>query len=158
MIFFLDASALIKLYREETGSSALHALLVRPDPKPSLFISDMVALEVLVHLVKQGRSEDRKERRSARVALAAYADDRVNRLNTFDTEPRMVRDAEAAALRYRDSGAGTLDLLHAASALRLRLRAPDQPFVFVVADRKLRHLAERIGLRTLDPEAEDAGA
>ena len=156
MILFLDASALLKLYREEVGSSTMRALMERTELNDAIFISDVVALEVLVRLAKQGRSSDRKERREARRALAEYTHHRGDLLQQLATETEVVRDAQVAALQYGDSGAGTLDLLHAVFAARLQRRVPHRPLLFVVADRKLRHLAERIGLRTFDPEAEDA--
>ncbi len=155
MILFLDASALVKLYRNEDGSPTMHALFDDAEYRDSIIISDVVALEVIVRLAKGGRDGGRKERRRARQAITAYSRDRAQILNVHVTGPEVVRDAELAAVRYSDSGAGTLDLLHTAFVLRLRDSVPDALLVFVVADRKLRHLAERAGLRTFDPEIGD---
>ena len=153
MIFFLDASAVVKLYRDEEGSHAMRSLFKDPVNKGSLFISDLGALEVLVRLAKLGRMGDRKERRDHRRLAAMYARHRARYLNVVGTEPDVLEGAESLAIEYDDAGAGTLDLLHAASARQLQRTIPEQPLVFVVADRKLRSLAERIGFQSLDPES-----
>ena len=152
VIFFVDASSLVKLYQSEVGSQAMHALFGRPEHEDAFFISDLVALEVLVRLAKRGRT-GRKERREYRRALEGYARDRSGYIHVIRIEPDVVRTAESIAVVYHDSGAGTLDLLHAASARQVQDRLPDEPLTFVVADRKLRSLAERLGFRTFDPEA-----
>ena len=155
MIFFLDASALVKLYRDEAGSRAMRSLFESPEHKDAFFISDVVALEVLVRLAKLGRAGGREGRRDQRRLMAAYARHRTRFLNVVGTEPGVLESAESLAIEYDDSGAGTLDLLHAAFARQLQRTVAEEPLVFVVADRKLRSLVERIGFRTLDPEAPD---
>ena len=154
MIFFVDASSLVKLYQAEVGSQAMHALFGRPEHEDTFFISDLVALEVLVRLAKRGRA-GRKERREYRRAMQGYARDRAGYLHVLALEPGVVRNAEFLAVAHSDSGAGTLDLVHAASARQVQERLPDQPLTFVVADRKLRSLVERLGFRTFDPERGD---
>lgn len=156
MIFFLDASALVKLYQDEVGSTAMRELFKRPEHRKSFFVSDIIALEVLVRLAKQGRTGGRKERRRARRVMTTYARNREENLIILAAGSSVVRDAESFAFTYSDSGAGTLDLLHAASARQVQGIVPDEPLVFVAADRKLRSVAERIGFRTFDPEAADA--
>ena len=153
MIFFLDASALVKLYQDEVGSEAMRALIKRPEHKDAFFVSDIVALEVLVRLAKQGRSGGRTERRRLRRVMMAYAQNREETLHIVTAGSSVVREAESFAFAYSDSGAGTLDLLHAASARQVQAMVPEKPLVFVVADRKLRAVVERIGFRTFDPEA-----
>lgn len=156
MIFFIDASALVKLYLNERGSHAMEALFARAGQPPGLYISDLTELEVLVTLAKRGRTEGRKGRRTYLRALERFADHRRTLLSVVSLSPGHVREARGFATRYPDSGAGTLDLVHAASARGVEARVPGGPLVFVVADRKLRALAERIGFRTLDPETEPA--
>jgi uncharacterized protein with PIN domain len=156
VIFFLDASSVVKLYQEEVGSETMHALIETPEYKGAFFVSEIVALEVFVRLAKQGRSAGRKERRRVRRVMMTYAQNREQNLIVVASEAGLVRDAESFAFTYSDSGAGTLDLLHAASARQVQEIVPDEPRVFVAADRKLRAVVERIGFRTFDPEA--AGA
>lgn len=156
MIFFLDASALVKLYQDEVGSAAMHALIERPEHRDAFFVSDIVALEVFARLAKQARSGGRKERLRLQRVMMTYAHNRDENLHIVTASPSVVRDAESFAFTYSDSGAGTLDLLHAASARQVQGMVPEKPLVFVAADRKLRSVVERIGFRTFDPEAADA--
>jgi predicted nucleic acid-binding protein len=155
VIVFLDASAIIKLYRQEDGSATMRELVGNPELRDAFISSDIVALEVFVRLAKQGRAGGKGESRVAREAMRSYARHRAGFLQVLPAGPQVVQGAELAAVQYRDSGAGTLDLLHTVFALRLRESAPGQPLVFVVADRKLRSLAERIGFRVFDPETDD---
>lgn len=150
MIYFIDASALVKLYRGEEGSDAMEALLA--DPNHSYVISDLTELEVLVTLAKRERADVRGGRRMYLRALERFVGHRKHLLLVVPLAKEVLGDARILAERYRDSGAGTLDLLHAASARRVEAQVPHEPLVFVVADRKLRALARRLGFRTLDPE------
>lgn len=155
MILFLDASALVKLYHEERGTRIMRTLFVDPEYVDAIFASDLVMLEVLARLTKHTRLGGRKVQRDFRRKLKMYAYDREQHLSMISTDKGVIQDAERIAVQYRDSGAGTLDLLHVAAARHLQRMLPEQPLVFVVADRKLRSLVERIGFRTLDPEARD---
>jgi predicted nucleic acid-binding protein len=155
VIFFVDASALVKLYHDEVGADVMRNLFRHPEYKGSFFISDVVALEVLVRLAKRGRVGGRKERRTFIRMMKMHGHHRVESLNVIALEAGVVRNAESLAVLHSDSGAGTLDLVHAASARQVQERLPDRPLTFVVADRKLRSLVERLGFRTFDPERGD---
>ena len=157
MIFFVDASSLVKLYHEEAGADVIRELFHAPEYKGAFFVSDLVALAVLVRLAKRGRIGGRKERRTFHRTVRMHVRHRTESLNVVGMEPSVARHAESIAVVYYDSGAGTLDLLHLASARQIQNRLPDQPLTFVVADRKLRSLAERLGFRTFDPEHGDPG-
>jgi predicted nucleic acid-binding protein len=154
VILFLDASSLVKLYQDEPGAETMRALFERPELVGAFFVSELVSLKVLVRLTKEARSGGRKERRRLWRVLKEHAHHRAAHLTVLDVEPDVIREAGSIAIEYSDSGAGTLDLLHAASAHQV-YRIADEPLVFVAADRKLRALAERIGFRTFDPENGD---
>jgi predicted nucleic acid-binding protein len=154
VILFLDASSLVKLYHDETGAETMRELFRRRDLKGSFFVSELVALEVVVRLTRGARAGGRIRRRRLGRLLQAHADHRRTYLTVLGVEKELVGEAESIAIEYSDSGAGTLDLLHTASAKHARQIAND-PLVFVAADRKLRSLAERIGFRTFDPENGD---
>lgn len=155
MILFLDASSLVKLYHDEAGAETMRELFRRPELNGAFFVSELVSLEVLVRLTRAARSGGRKERRRLGRVLREHAHHRATHLTVLAVETGVVRVAESIAIEYSDSGAGTLDLLHAASAQQAREIVPHEPLVFVAADRKLRSLAERIGFRTFDPEKGD---
>jgi predicted nucleic acid-binding protein len=155
VIYFLDASSLVKLYHDETGAETMRELFRRPELKGALFVSELVTLEVLVRLTKDARTGGRRERRRLGRVLKEHAYHREEFLTVLGVETGTVEEAESIAIDYSNSGAGTLDLLHAASAQQVSELVPHEPLVFVAADRKLRSLAERIGFRTFDPENGD---
>ena len=156
MIYFVDASALVKLYHEEVGTEVMQELLDDPDRIARFYISDHVGLEVVVRLNRVKRSLPRSERRRLRSAIASCDEDRARSLNVLPAEPNLVRSAESLASSFADSGAGTLDMIHLASALQVQQNVPGEQLVFVVSDRKLKYVATRAGFPTFDPERERA--
>lgn len=151
-------SSLVKLYVQEPGSDTMRSLFLRPDTPGTFFASDHVCLEVLVTLGRNLHRGGKKRRRSYRSAVEKFADDRQEHLNVVTVESRMVADAMSLAVDYADSGAGTLDLVHLAAAAHVRKVLPSEPLIFVVADRKLRFLAERAGFLVFNPEKDDVDA
>jgi len=154
VIVFLDASALVKLYHDESGTDTVHALLNEPSLAGRFFISDHVSLEVFVRLNRIRRSSARRDRRRLRFALNSFDRDRRRHLTVLQVDPQLIATAEAYAGAFPDSGAGTLDLIHLASAFQVQRDVPGERLVLVAADRKLRHVAKRAGLRTFDLEQE----
>ncbi|HEX6749125.1 MAG TPA: type II toxin-antitoxin system VapC family toxin [Longimicrobium sp.] len=154
MILFLDASALVKLYLEESGSSAMRDMFEARRFSGRFYISDYVGLEVFVRLHKHKRSASRQGRRAFQHGLRQFETHRARNFNVLALERHLLLDAEVLATRFTDSGAGTLDLIHLASAFQVQRNVPDEKLVFVAADRKLRHVAQRAGFRTFDPEQE----
>ena len=154
MILFLDASSLLKLYLEESGSAMMRALFEANRFTGRFYLSDHVALEVQVRLNRLGRVVSRRERRALRSGFRQFATHRSNHLNILTVDHGLIAEAEALAAQYADSGAGTLDLIHLASARRVQRSVPGERLVFVASDRKLRHVARRAGFRTFDPERE----
>lgn len=148
---FLDASALAKAYLDEEGTRSVVDLLERR--RESLFLSKFVALEVFTSIRNALRS----------VGAAAY-DDTVERFRT-DYQTRFTvlpvnEDICASAMdlttRRRSARARSMDVLHVATALRLkeRARAVDPEVTVVTSDRDLAALAAECGLRTFDPSRE----
>jgi predicted nucleic acid-binding protein len=157
VIFFVDASSLVKLYREETGTETMRALFGRPDCPGAFFISDHVALEVFIRLNRLKRTSTRRERRGFQKAIDRFELDRSEHLNVLSVDPTTLARSRALALRFDDSGAGTLDFIHLASAHHVTKTLPREPLVFVVSDRKLRHLVSRSGISVFDPECQQVG-
>jgi predicted nucleic acid-binding protein len=156
VIFFVDASSLLKRYNEERGTEVMAELFRRPEYVGAFFISDHIALEVLVRLAKLARMGGRAERQEYIRALAAYERDR-SELNQVTVESAVISGAEAIAFQFSDSGAGTLDLIHLSSAMLVRQTLPEETLIFVVSDRKLLRLAERAGFHVFNPEKQGLG-
>jgi predicted nucleic acid-binding protein len=151
VIFFIDASSLVKRYIEEVGSDTVREILRRPDHGGAFYVSDHVLLEVLVRLAKHLRTSGRSRRREYAKALRQFDRDR-EIFNVVPAGTRVVARAEQFAVEFARSGAGTLDLLHASSAELVQHTISDEVLVFVVSDRKLRHLVRLMGFQVFDPQ------
>ncbi|HEX8242963.1 MAG TPA: type II toxin-antitoxin system VapC family toxin, partial [Longimicrobium sp.] len=145
MILFVDASSLVKRYHEEVGSDTMDALFRPRDPEREFYISDHIGLEVFVRLGKLSRTGPGRARKSLRHRLRRFTSERADYFNIVKVDVHLVSEAEVLAARFADSGAGTLDLIHLASALQVQRNAPNEPLVFVASDRKLKHVATRAG-------------
>jgi hypothetical protein len=154
VIYFVDASALVKLYHEEIGTAVMQELLDDPDRIARFYISDHVGLEVVVRLNKVRRSLPRSERRRMRSAIASF--DERSRAPS-ERPPRGARPGSFHGIagqqlcRFRRRNAG-----HDPSRFRLAGAADGEQLVFVVSDRKLKYVATRAGFPTFDPEREQA--
>lgn len=155
MIFFFDASSLIKLYIQEPGSDTTRLLVQHVGDPRSFYTSDHVCLEVLATLSRKLRRGPRKARRNFHPALEKFNDDRENVFNVVTVESEIVKVAFSLAVEFAASGAGSLDILHLAAADHVHRIIPNQPLIFVVADRQLRSLAARMGFDVFDPEKDD---
>lgn len=152
MTLFFDSSSLVKRYLDEVGSETMRRLFRDRRPGDDFFISDHIGLEVLVRLHKFGRVHRRAARAVYRYGLQQFAADRDVHLNVLKQDLQLFKEAEVLAERFADSGAGTLDLIHLASAFQVERSVPNPPMVFVASDRKLKHVAVRAGLNIFDPE------
>lgn len=155
MIFFLDASSLVKLYHQEAGTETMRELFRQPDYAGAFFSSDHVVLEVVVTINKLRRIAPRRQRREFDYALDRFEYDRSQYLNILEVQASTMRETEFLAADYANSGAGTLDFIHLASALAVQSVLPGEQLVFLVSDRKLKHLVRRGGLQVFDPEQQE---
>lgn len=153
MIYFIDASSLLKLYRAEPGTDTMRELL-RGENSDEMYISDHIALEVIVRLNKLRRTARRRDRRLLDRSIATFNADRAEYLNVSFVQPEVIERGEALAAEFDDAGAGTLDIIHLSTALHVQSTVPDERLVFVVSDRKLRHVVRRAGMAVFDPETQ----
>ena len=124
-LLYLDASALVKLVREETES---HALLLEVNHWPELVTSVVGEIEV---------------RRVARRGGAASPDALIEQLGLVELD----RAVRALAVHVGSSTLRSLDAIHLASALSLG----DELGAFCCYDRRLLAEAESAGLAILAP-------
>jgi predicted nucleic acid-binding protein len=155
-MIFLDASAAVKAYVNEPGSSTIEG--VRRRLAGNLFLTPHVALEVLTTFAKLLRTSS--------IRRAGYASARGRFLGDYPRGYRVVQvgDREmqlayALADAHRRVGVGAMDVLHIASALELQHRlGRARHLVVASSDRSLLALAAAVGLSTFDPESEPLGA
>jgi len=141
LITFFDASALVKRYVDEPGTSAIRALFRARRLSPA--VSRLTAVEVPAALARRARRGDLPERIARACAKHLTSD----LAEMYVVEPRGALVEHAAELVWcHDLRA--YDALQLASALYL-LREIGTATRFVCADRPLTKVAEREGLRAL---------
>ncbi|HEX8696255.1 MAG TPA: type II toxin-antitoxin system VapC family toxin [Longimicrobium sp.] len=152
-MIFLDSSALAKAYVEEEGTDTVHGVLTRMSDY--LFVSDFVALEVLVVLRNQLRHGPKSRYQKA---LSEFASDYPGLFNLVDVDETTRRRAKSLTLEKIESKARAMDVLHVASALKLQKAFPAQEVTVASSDRDLLDLARSVGLGTFDPRIEPLAA
>ena len=140
MIWFLDASALVKRYVDEPGTAAVRELVRK---RRRLAASSLSLVEVTGALRRRSREGDLDERLAERHARRLPAD-----LAEMEIlEPRAPVLELAVSLLERHA-LRAYDAIQLASSLRLR-QASGHSITFVCADRVLCRVARAEGIRTL---------
>lgn len=137
MIVYLDASALVKFYVVEAGSTAVRALSARAATHGTAVIS---RAEVAAALAKAVRMEV-VTRRAAASALGRFEEDWENLVRLQLTEALVAR---AGALAW-DVGLRGYDAVHLAAALFWQ-ETLGEPITLATYDRQLWQGAQRSGL------------
>ena len=142
MILYLDTSALIKIYVEETGSEAVRSAVEAADAVATHSIAYPETRAALARL--------RRERRLSDEAFAqvkrAFADAWPSFVRVKAEEPLLLRAGELAellALRGYDS-------VHLAAGEYVRIQSGGSQVVFGCFDDRLRHAAGLLGLKALE--------
>lgn len=156
--YYLDTSALVKLYVPEPGSGWIEALLQERDdggrPIHVAAISEIGIVEVAAAV---GRREGQGDvaARLGDMLLERFAVDLRERFFTLAVRGDVVHQAAIVA---RSRGLRAYDAVHLATALLLEAQLRDAalaPSVFVSADRGLLAAARGEGLLTEDPAAHE---
>lgn len=137
MIVYLDASALVKEYTEEVGSTEVDQLLIQAD---ALGTSLLSRAEVAAALAKSVRTRALSWQQ-ARTALETF---RANwpRLARLSITESIVARADSLAWEY---GLRGYDAVHLASVLSWA-ETSGEPITLATFDRRLWQAAERTGL------------
>lgn len=143
MIVYLDASALVKLYVAETGSTETCGLVGRSDASATVVVS---RAEVAAALAKAVRLKALAKSGAAK-ALRAFETDWADLIRLPVTESLAVR---AAALAW-DYGLRGHDAVHLAGALTWG-DSLGEPVVLATYDRQLWQAARTAGLEVWPPE------
>jgi uncharacterized protein len=147
--YFLDTSAIAKLYHQEPGSDFIERLVAVPDSRPIVSRLSLVEIESVIAIkVRTG-------------ALDAAGQDLFRRRLRADFSQRRLRIAPAIEERHyqlarrllvrfgADLGLRTLDSLQLAVALDLREMGLAS--VLVAADQRLCRVASAMGCPAMDP-------
>jgi predicted nucleic acid-binding protein len=151
--YFLDTSALAKLYHEEVGSQYVERLLASPEQDVVVSRLSLVEMESALAIKVRTRELDAEGRELARRRLRADLAQGRLRLGPPINE-RHYRKARGLVAQYgAERGLRTLDAIQLAVALGLH--GDGVVTVFVAADHRLCRVAEACGFPTVDPADPD---
>jgi predicted nucleic acid-binding protein len=155
-VYFVDASALVKLYIQEVGSTTARAALGRLGGA-SFCISPLVACETLAATAKKLR----KKLISGADFAQVRADLENDMVKHFVVADLVRADFDAAFTLvsvYKDRGIGAPDLVHIATAHALQAAFPSRTVGFMCSDENLKAVARLEGLDVFDPETDALSA
>jgi predicted nucleic acid-binding protein len=147
--YYLDASALVKRYVDESGSDWLRSTLVFAPP-PLLFTSRMTIVEVTSAFARRVREGSLTPAEFAAVCDAFRGDC----LNEYQIMPPTMSIVDLACGLLEQHSLRAYDALHLASALGAQqfLAAQDYPpLTFLSADDRLNNAATAEGLAVDNP-------
>lgn len=150
-MIFIDTSALAKAYLDEPGSEAVRTVL--DHMRGVIYLSDHVALEVLATLAYKLRDQKLEPSRYRKLR-AAFLQQYVESFNRVEVDRDVIQTAIQLADTHRKLGVGAVDLIHVATAMRVR-DDDGVSLTVVCADRSMRLLASAAGFRVFDPERDD---
>ena len=147
--YYLDASAWVKRYHQETGTDWVKDLFAR---KRSLACASLGLVEVIATLARK-----RKAGAFDQTGLKDKMDELIEDWDDFiqiHFTPEAVLFARESAYRMALRGA---DAIHLGSALlfRQRFATSEDEVVLVASDRELKAAAQASGLAVLDPSEEE---
>jgi predicted nucleic acid-binding protein len=148
--YFLDTSALAKLYNNEAGSEYVDRILKEPDSRSLISRLSIVEMEsVLAIKVRTGEIDQRDVEIARRCLRADLSQRRL--LVGEPIQARHYQVARTLLVRYGVAeGLRTLDALQLAIALELRRLGWIS--VLVAADQRLCRVASLAGCSTVNPE------
>jgi predicted nucleic acid-binding protein len=149
-MIFLDASAIVKAYVVEAGSTEVRSALTELQGR--LYLTPHVVIEVLSAFAKKLRTHHINRRRY-RAARATFLSE-VGSLNVLEVEGVVFTAASDLIDQHRHVAAGAMDVLHVTSALQLQAALPGESVIVASSDRAFLSLARATGLPTFDPETE----
>lgn len=146
--YYLDASAWVKRYYQEIGTTWVQDLFAR---NQVMACASLGMIEVMATLARK---------RKAREIVSPMFEEKTRELEEdwkrFIHVQLTVEAVEIARALARELALRGADAVHLASALLLqrRLAAADDRLIFVASDRELREAAQASGLIVADPEKE----
>lgn len=144
--YFLDTSALAKLYIREAGTEQMVKLATRSDG-PSLVILTLSRVELHSAIRRRVRSRELSPENSE-VALASFHQ---HLMSIFLVQPMTEVILERALSVIDEQELRAYDAIQLAACLTQASQEPEGLATFVSADRQLLAAAQAEGLRVLNP-------
>lgn len=145
---YVDSSALVKRYIEETGSAFMDRLL--RDHDGMVYVSHIAGTEVVAALTRRGRGEHWSEGHIDEI-VDLFSDDLNSRFWRLETSPETLDHGMALARRHGLRGYDAVHLAAAIDVNALQIDEGSDPVVLVSADDELNAAAEAEGLTVLNP-------
>jgi predicted nucleic acid-binding protein len=147
-VYFLDTSALAKLYHQEQGSETVEGWAANHTTQ--IWLSDLARVElhsIFVRKVREGELADA----ALRTALECFREDLSSRFHIVLLTEDIIERAILLLLEYgKRRPLRTLDALQIASARAVE----SSGLTFVTADRQLFIIASELFPHTINPEVE----
>jgi predicted nucleic acid-binding protein len=150
MLYYLDSSAIVKLYIEEAGSGWLEGVVVHSKPD-QLFISALAGIEVLSALTRRFRANDIPEQ-DYQIVRDEFLMDYQNLFTQISITSKILSDAMILISKYY---LRAYDSLQLATAIELQEIIPpgmNQEVTFICADKQLLDIAQKEGLNIENPD------
>ncbi|MEA1905978.1 MAG: type II toxin-antitoxin system VapC family toxin [Euryarchaeota archaeon] len=146
--YFLDTSALVKIYHRESGTDAILNIIDKTNI--NIYISDIAVIEFHSALLKKVRQHE-ITRNACDIALQKFLQDCEAGDYTIEGFGEHTKEESVSVLNAYsiDYGLRTLDSIQLATALHLHDR--DMLTYFVTSDLILERVAKAIGLKTIQP-------
>ena len=154
MNFFLDTSALVKLFYEESGSDVIEDIVLNNENL--IYVSELVRLEFLSSIHRRYRQKELTEEEVDSVFIAF--DEQIQNFNVEPMRPSVIKASEQLMKESSEQlmkeygkifGLRSLDAIHLGTC---RLIAGVDWF-FVCADSKLCDVAKECGITVRNPMA-----
>ncbi len=140
--YFLDTSAVVKRYHSEKGTETIDRIFAEDDR--AIIISTISMTETVSALSKK-KQEKTISKEDLKAALSRFFHDAIKDFLVLQIDDAHIKESIVLVLKRN---LRTLDSLQLAVALGLKELNP----VFVCADKKLVSVAEKEGLKTINPE------
>ncbi len=140
--YFLDTSALVKRYHSEKGTEAIDRIFSENDK--AIVISSICITE-MVSALSRKKEEKAISKEDLDAALSRFFQDAIKDFLILELDDGHIKDSIVLVLKRN---LRTLDALQLAVAIGLKDVNP----VFVCADKKLVSVAEKEGLKAINPE------
>ncbi len=146
-LYYLDTSALIKLYHQETGTVQVEALF--EDPENSLVVSELAAVELYSTVARKVRTGEINGEAYTQV-LQNFDEDCRLRFIVTPLNAAMTQKAKDLLQKYgKTSALRALDALHLGACA---ISQVEDGLVFVCSDKRLLEIAALEGHKVLNPE------
>ena len=146
--YFLDTSALVKLYHQELGSDLVEAWAATPSIR--LWVSDLARIELHSVFSRKVREGELAQAALQRV-LECFHEDILHRFQLVPLTPGLIERAIGFLIEHGQTHPlRTLDALQMASALVVE----SPVLIFVTADKRLVATASQVFPRVLNPEVQ----